>query len=406
MPSLEVEICGLKSKNPFWLASSPVSNSAAMISRAFEAGWAGCVYKSLGIEDKPGQPAAINVTPRLAPLLVDGKMVGLENIELITDRPLSDNLKDIAQLKRNYPQNLLFVSIMALPVERDWKMLARVCEDAGADGLELNFSCPHGSMRGQRAGSSIGQDPEIAGEVTAWVKEASSLPIMVKLPAEVPDIGAVGRAVRIAGANAVAAINTVPCIMGVDLDTLSPIPSVFGVSTHGGYSGPAVKPIGLKKVADLSLDPEVGLPIAGIGGIATWRDALEYILLGATVVQICTAAMHYGYRIIAGLTDGLSNWMEEKGYTSLRECCGLSLGRLKHPNELDRAHRAVAKIHPELCARDDLCFLACQDGGHQAIALQTDRLPAVDEQKCAGCGLCAAVCPILGCMEIGAPGRS
>lgn len=400
MLSLDCEFCHLESRNPFWLASSPVADSAEMIIRAFEAGWGGAIYKTLGLEEKPGKPI-VNVTPRLA-TLTRGRnhLIGMENIELITDRTLTENLEDISQIKKKFPNRPLFVSIMALPYKQDWQELTKLCEETGADGLELNLSCPHASISGQRAGASVGQHPDIARNVTSWVRETTSLPIMVKLPAETLNVRSLGQAVKAGGANAISAINTVPSIIGVDLDTLIPRPSVWRYSTSGGYSGPAIKPLALKKIAALASDPEINLPISGIGGVTNWRDALEFILLGSTTVQVCTAAMCYGYRIIDDLKDGVLNWMEAHDYKSITEFQGESLQYLKAPEELDRTRHLVAKINHKLCIKGGICYIACRDGGHQAIAIAEDRFPVVDEEKCKGCGLCAEVCPIEECITM------
>ncbi len=399
-PSLECQFAGLRCPNPFWLASSPVTNSAEMLCRAFEEGWGGAVYKSLGIEEKPGHPI-VNVTPRLASLSAGrNRLMGMENIELITDRPLEENLRDIGQIKREFPNRPLFVSIMALHRRADWQALAMMSEEAGADGLELNFSCPHGSMEGHRAGASIGQHPDISREVTAWVRDVSPLPLMVKLPAETLDIRELARAVAAGGANAVSAINTIPCIIGVDIEALVPLPTVQGRSTPGGYSGPAIKPVALKKVADLASDESVNLAVSGVGGISNWRDAVEFFLLGASTVQICTGVMHYGYRLVNQLRDGVAAWMQRHGYAVIEDFRGLALRPLGAPTQLDRTWQTIAVINPDLCIGDGLCYVACQDGGHQAIRINERRIAEVDEQRCKGCGLCGQVCPVAGCIEM------
>jgi len=371
-----------------------------MLYRAFQAGWGGAVYKTLGLEQGPGEPI-VNVTPRLATLSKGrNHLVGMQNIELITDRPLEENLRDIREVKTEFPTRPLFVSIMALPRRSDWQNLATMCEEAGADGLELNFSCPHGSIGGHKAGASIGQHPDISREVTAWVRDVTSLPLMVKLPAETLDIKELARAVANAGASAVSAINTIPCIVGVDVDTFVPLPVVWGRSTPGGYSGPAIKPIALKKIADLASGDGADLPISGIGGITNWRDAVEFFLLGATTVQVCTSVMHYGYRTIDQLKDGVVTWMQQHGFSAIEDFRGRALRSLAEPAELDRSRQAVAVIDRRLCIGDGLCYVACRDGGHQAIRISEDRLAEVEKEKCKGCGLCVEVCPIEGCIVL------
>ncbi|MFH2070147.1 MAG: NAD-dependent dihydropyrimidine dehydrogenase subunit PreA [Elusimicrobiota bacterium] len=398
MVNLKVNFCGVESPNPFWLASSPVSNSAEMVSRAFDAGWGGAIWKTLGLDGPEGP--IVNVTPRLAGLdFEEKKLLGLENIELITDRPLKENLKEISEIKKKYPKNPVFVSIMAGPVREDWQKLTRIVEEAGADGIELNFSCPHG-MPEKGMGMAIGQIPDVCQTITTWVKEVAKTPVMAKMTPNITDILVPARASKKGGADGISAINTIQSFLGVNLDTLEPLPTVDGKSMFGGYSGPAVKPIALRFVAQLSSDKGLALPISGIGGIATWKDAAEFILAGATTIQVCTAIMRNGYRIVEDMSDGLSNFMEEKGFASVSEMVGKILPKLGTHESLNKKKRMVCSINRDICVKDDLCYIACQDGGHQAIKLDDKRLPAVDEEKCAGCGLCVLVCPVYDCVTM------
>src|SRR2546421_4158774 len=253
-------------------------------------------------------------------------MIGLNNIELITDRPLEVNLREIRECKRKYPQHALIISLMVESRREAWHEIAKQVEDTGADGVELNFGCPHGmSERGM--GAAMGQVPDYTCMVTEWVKEATHLPVIVKLTPNVTSITPPGRAAVKGGADAISLINTINSVMGVDLETMIPHPNVNGMAAHGGYCRPAVKPIALNMVSELARDPEVSVPISGIGGITTWRDATEVLLLGATTLQGCTAVMHYGYRIGEDLSDGPSNYLDDKRYTSVREIIGASVRR-------------------------------------------------------------------------------
>jgi dihydropyrimidine dehydrogenase (NAD+) subunit PreA len=280
-------------------------------------------------------------------------------------------------------------------------------------------------------GSAVGQVPEYAKLITEWVKEVARTPVLVKLTPNVADIRAIARAAKLGGADGLSAINTLNSITGVDLDTFTPRPDVGGQSSHGGYCGPAVKPIALHMVQQLAGDPECGLPVSGIGGISGWREAAEFLLLGCHSVQVCTAVMHYGYRIVEDMVEGLSNWMDEKGFNTLDDFRGLSLARVTEWKHLDLNYKIVARIHPELCIGCGLCYIACWDGAHQCIhvegagapeqllaasrarlaqtpavvAVDTARTPAaripkVDEQECVGCNLCWLVCPVEGCITM------
>jgi len=291
-PDLSTNVGGIKSPNPFWLASGPPTNSAYQVRRAFEAGWGGVVWKTLGTEP------IVNVSSRYGALNYDHqKMVGLNNIELITDRTLETNLAEIRQIKREFPHHAVVASLMVESKPEVWHDIVRRTQDTGCDGLELNFGCPHGmSERGM--GAAVGQIPEYTEQITTWVKEAAEIPVLVKLTPNVTDVRYPGRAAKKAGADGIALINTINSIIGVDLDNFLPIPNVAGRGSHGGFCGPAVKPIALHMVQSIAADPEIGLPISGIGGIQTWRDAVEFLLLGANSVQVCTAAMHYGFRIV------------------------------------------------------------------------------------------------------------
>src|SRR3954471_20317103 len=323
MPDLSIEFCGVRAPNPFWLASAPPTNSEYQVRRAYDAGWGGVVWKTLGHEP------VVNTSSRYGGIDFDGKkLVGFNNIELITDRTLEVNLKEIARVKKDYPNHALFVSLMVESTRAAWHDITKRTQDAGADGLELNFGCPHGmSERGQ--GSAVGQVPDYACLITEWVKEVATVPVMVKLTPNVADVAAVGRAAVNGGADALSLINTVNSIMGVDLDTLAPKPSVGGLGSHGGYCGPAVKPIALNMVAAVAGDPAIGVPISAIGGIQAWQDAVEFLLLGAGTVQVCTAVMHYGFRIVEHLASGLEGWMREKGFARIDDFLGRSVSRLQ-----------------------------------------------------------------------------
>lgn len=397
MADLRTNTAGILSPNPFWLASAPPTNMGSMIERAFDAGWGGAVWKTIG------EPIR-NVCSRLGSI-DDGtqrRMIGLNNIELISDRPVEVNLREIKDCKRRYPNNAVIVSLMVESRREAWHDIVKRVEDTGADGVELNFGCPHGmSERGM--GSAMGQVPEYTCMVTEWVKEACSLPVLVKLTPNVTSIGPPGRAAVRGGADGLSLINTVNSIIGVDIDTFIPHPNVNGKTSHGGYCGPAVKPIALNMVAELANDPEVNVPLSGIGGISTWRDAVEFLLLGATSVQVCTAVMHYGYRIVEDLIDGLNNYLDDRGFSSVGEIVGLSTNRVTTWGDLDMAYKTVARIDHSKCISCNLCHIACEDGAHQCIPLTPVNgkiLPVVDESECVGCNLCSLVCPVPDCITM------
>ncbi len=454
-PTLATTFAGIPCLNPFWLASAPPTNCGEQIMRAFDAGWGGAVWKTIG------EPIT-NVSSRYSSIDYAGaKMMGFNNIELISDRPIETNLREIAEVKRRYPKHVVIASLMVESKREAWHDIVERSEDAGADGLELNFGCPHGmSERGM--GSAVGQVPEYCEQITGWVKEKARTPVFVKLTPNISDIRMPARAAKRAGADALSAINTINSITSIDLDTFEPRPNVDGFSSHGGYCGPAVKPIALNMVQQVLADPAAALPLSGIGGIATWRDAAEFLLLGCGNVQVCTAAMHYGYRIVEDMADGLLGWMESKGFATLDDFRGLSLPKVREWKNLNLNYRVVANIHADLCIGCQLCYTACWDGAHQCIHLDRanggaeippqgtdpryghaapnprgmptpamvlglssqritttpipkldasgpgslpsvtplERIPRVDEDECVGCNLCSLVCPVDGCITM------
>jgi dihydropyrimidine dehydrogenase (NAD+) subunit PreA len=426
MIDLTVDFCGIKAPNPFWLASGPPTNSEYQVRRAFEAGWGGAVWKTLGTEP------IVNVSSRYGAIDYDGrKVMGLNNIELITDRTLDINLKEIARVKKAHPDRALFVSLMVESKRETWHEITRRTQDAGADGIELNFGCPHGmSERGM--GSAVGQVPDYTSLITEWVKEVATIPVMVKLTPNVSDVVAIGRAAVRGGADALSLINTINSIMGVDLETLAPKPSVRTLGSHGGYCGPAIKPIALHMVASVAADPEIQVPVSGIGGVQAWQDAVEFLLLGAGSVQVCTAVMHYGFRIVEHLRSGLEGWMRCKGYGRLAEIVGRSVSRIKPWGELDLNYKVVAEIDQEKCIHCGLCYVSCDEGCHQSIRRErvpVDRFVAscgsgngllhsggrtalagaggdvvnvytINEESCVGCNMCSLVCPVEGCISM------
>ncbi len=405
MADLSISFAGIRSPNPFWLASGPPTNSGDQVSRAFDLGWGGCVWKTLG-------DPIVNVSSRFGAIGVGSqRMVGFNNIELITDRPIEDNLREIREVKRRFPSHAMVVSIME-DSRQDWQDLIRRVEDTGADGIELNFGCPHG-MCERGMGSAVGQEPKVLSEITRWACEATTLPVLVKLTPNVSDILEPGVAAVHGGASGLSLINTIKSLMGVDLDRLVPLPAVGARSTNGGYCGPAVKPIALHMVAALARDPAITIPISGIGGIQSWRDAAEFIALGATSVQVCTAVMHYGFRIVEDLVDGLNQYLDDKGLASVNDLRARAIPAFTEWGDLDMNYKVVARIDEAACIGCDLCYVACRDAAVACIHLPeratagdpatgpARRLPPrIDEPACIGCNLCSHVCPVDGCITM------
>jgi dihydropyrimidine dehydrogenase (NAD+) subunit PreA len=395
--NLGIDFCGVHFANPFTLAASPCTDSAEMVARAFAAGWGGAVLKTTSVESEEVSIAY----PIMSSLQRDGRMIGLHNIDLISERHIGAVCDDIRQLKREFPQHVVIGSIVGSS-KAEWQFLAREMAAAGADLIECSLSCPQGSMvEGEEApmGSMISQDPGLTEKVARWIKEAvPTTPVYVKLTSAVTDLGQMVRAVEASGADGVCLIDSVEGIVGVDLDTLVPLPSVHGYTSYGGYTGRAIKPIALRCVADAAR--AAALPIAGVGGIYDWRDAAEFFLLGATTVQVCTAAMELGFGLVEELSDGLSRWLSARGFAELREAVGRSLPHLVEHDDLPHDHPVRAQIDLERCLGCGRCHVACRDGGHQAIAWNAERRPTVDESRCVGCGFCAQVCPLPGCITI------
>ena len=399
MANLTSNFLGIKSPNPFWLASAPPTDKEYNVERAFKAGWGGVVWKTLG-ED----PHIVNVQgPRYGAIHSnDRRLIGLNNNELITDRPLDVNLQEIKAVKKRWPDRALIVSLMVPCEEKSWKNILKRVEETEADGLELNFGCPHGmSERGM--GAAVGQVPDYVEMVARWCKENTRMPVIVKLTPNITDICQPARAAKKGGADGVSLINTISSIIGVDLDVMAPEPHTDGKGTHGGYCGPAVKPIALNMVAQIARDTETSdLPISGIGGITTWKDAAEFLSLGAGNVQVCTAAMTYGFKIIDELNSGLSNWMDEKGYTSVNDFIGKAVQNVTDWQFLNLNYVVKANIHQDLCIKCGRCHIACEDASHQAITNMVDgkRHYEVIDEECVGCNLCVNVCPIENCITM------
>ncbi len=394
MPNLTASLAGIRSPNPFWLASAPPTNSGYQVMKAFDAGWGGAVWKTMGIP-------VVNSSSRYGAIHYKGhRMMGFNNIELISDRPLADNLREIEAVKKRFPNHALVASLM-VQSRQEWHQIVKDAENAGADGLELNFGCPHG-MCERGMGSAVGQEPALLKLITSWVKEVATVPVIVKLTPNVTDIAEPALAAAQGGADAISLINTVQSLMGVDIDRFVAYPVVDGRSTNGGYCGPAVKPIAQNMVRNCAQHPGVQRPISAIGGIETWRDAVEYLLLGASNVQICTAVMHYGFGIIRELTAGLEDYMRQKGFQQLDDFIGKALPNIVPWEQLNLRYEVKAHIDATKCIQCQLCYTACEDGAHQAIGLPASgsRIPYIIEENCVGCNLCSVVCPVEGCITM------
>ncbi|MCP4459632.1 MAG: NAD-dependent dihydropyrimidine dehydrogenase subunit PreA [Cytophagales bacterium] len=395
MPDISTNLAGIKSPNPFWLASAPPTNSGYQVMKAFDAGWGGAVWKTLGVP-------VVNVSSRYGGLNhKDNRMVGFNNIELISDRPLKDNLREIEEVKKYFPNHAVIASLM-VETKEQWHQIVKDVENAGSDGIELNFGCPHG-MCERGMGSAVGQEPKVLQTIVEWVKEVSTIPVIVKLTPNISDITEPAQAAHAGGGDAISLINTIQSVIGVDIDQYVPYPIVDGQSTNGGYCGPAVKPIALNMLKNCAQHPGVDIPISGIGGIENWRDAVEFFLLGATNVQVCTAVMHYGFGIIREMIPGLERYMTEKGFETLDDFKGKALGNVKTWEHLNLEYKVKAEIKEDKCIGCQLCYIACEDGAHQAIRLSEDkenRVPEIIDENCVGCNLCSIVCPSEGCIAM------
>ena len=384
---LRTELCGIPLENPFLLSSSVVASTYDMCARAFEAGWAGAAFKTISTLD------IHEVSPRYSAITGDtGSIIGFKNIEQLSDHSVAENMEIFRRLKKNYPTKFILASIMGRDDE-EWEELARECAENGADAVELNFSCPNMAEGG--LGSDIGQVPELVERFTAAARRGTDIPILAKLTPNVAFMSPAAEAARRGGADGIAAINTIKSVIEVNPHTYVSAPAVHGMSAVGGYSGSAVMPIALRFIAELGKNPALaGMHISAMGGVETWLDALEFILLGADSVQVTTAVMQYGYRIVEDLKAGLKLYLEEKGFQSVREARGLALDTVSETtNVLERDTVLFPRFHREACIGCGRCAISCADGGHQAIRLGDDRRPILDGRRCVGCHLCVLVCP-------------
>ncbi len=393
---LSINFAGIKSPNPFWLASAPPTNSGYQVMKAFDAGWGGAVWKTLGVP-------VINVSSRYGSINYrNTRMAGFNNIELITDRPLADNLKEIEEVKKHWPDHAVIASLM-VETKAEWHQIIKDVENAGADGIELNFGCPHG-MCERGMGSAVGQEPAVLKTIVEWVMEVAKIPVITKLTPNISHIEEPGLAAVQGGTDALSLINTIKSIVGIDLDSYAPYPVVDGKGTNGGYCGPAVKPIAMQMLKELAQHKEIkDTPISGIGGIETWRDVVEFILLGAESVQVCTAAMHYGFGIVREMEAGLKQFMSDKGYNTIYDFKGKALPNVTEWKHLNLKHKVVAEIDKDKCVGCDLCYIACDDGAHQAIRIPEgngNRIPEIIDENCVGCNLCSLVCPVEECITM------
>ena len=384
---LKSDICGIPIDNPFLLSSSVVASTYDMCARAFEAGWAGACFKT--ICNFPIHECS----PRFSALMSDNNsFIGFKNIEQLSDHSVEENMNIFRRLKEKYPSKFILASIMGKD-EEEWGSLAKKCEDAGADAVELNFSCPN--MADGGLGSDIGQVPELVEKYTSIAKKACSIPVIAKLTPNVANMSPAAEAAKRGGADGIATINTIKSITGVNIHTFISEPSVHGKSALGGYSGAAVKPIALRFIAELGLNKNLhGMHITGMGGIESWTDAVEFLLLGSASLQITTAVMKYGYRIIDDLKSGLALYMNQKGFKSVADIVGAGLDSFYlSTDNLERDSIIYPKFNIEKCIGCGRCMISCSDGGHQALTLSPERKIRMNPQKCVGCHLCILVCP-------------
>lgn len=392
---LSIDFLGFKCENPFLLSSSPVSSNYEMCANFLKAGGGGVVYKTLTtiLPDE--------CSPRFDATRKEGApFIGFKNMEQCSDKLTVENLQMMKQLKEEFPEKLIIASIMGMD-EADWEKLARDVTETGADMIECNFSCPQ--MTIEDMGSDVGASVELIDKFTKAVRRGSTLPILAKMTPNIEKMEVPAKAAINAGANGIAAINTIKSITGLDFDKFTCLPVVNGKSSISGYSGKAAKPIALRFIANIAQDPELkGVPISGMGGIETWEDAAEFLMLGASNLQFTTSVMQYGYRIVEDMISGLSIYLAEKGFDKLEDFVGIALKNIIPADDIDRDFKIQVKIDYDKCVSCGRCYVSCMDGAHQAIEWNDEeRKPTILDDKCVGCQLCLLVCPVYDCITPG-----
>lgn len=385
MSTLKTSVLGIKFENPFLLASAPPTASVESIDKAFELGWGGAVIKTI----TPDNLEMLEVSPRYETMKSKDKVIGFQNIELLSHQSVKYWCEGIQYLKKKHPTKVIIASIMAPVEQKEWQNLVQILNDTPIDAYELNFSCPHG-MPEKNIGMAIGTSAEISALITSWVKAVANKPVFVKLTPNVTDISYIAKAVEKANCDGFCAINTVQGFMGVNLDTLEPNLCIDGYSTYGGCSGSIIKPIGFKCVAQLRQCSD--LPILGMGGITNWQDAAQYIALGSNVVQICTEVMINGYGIINNLKSGLLNYLEEKGMDDISKLKSVAIPKITSHENLNKNYHLFPNIDAGKCIKCGKCIKICSESEHTALKM-TETSIEVNKNSCIGCSLCSHICP-------------
>lgn len=391
---LSIDYLGVRCENPFFLSSSPVGSNYEMVAKAFETGWGGVFYKTIGIF------VADECSPRFDHVKKEGMpWLGFKNMEQISDKPTEVNFDNMYKLKKAYPEKIMVASIMGSN-EDEWRKLAKMCDEVGVDLIEGNFSCPQ--MTSHAMGSDVGSNPDLVRAYSKAVSETTKIPFIAKMTPNITDMTIPALAAMEGGAKGISAINTIKSITNIDLENMTAMPVVNGKSSISGYSGAAVKPVALRFIAQMLQHEKLkNVPMSGIGGIETWRDCLEFLLLGCRNLQVTTSVMQYGYRVVEDMSNGLMHWMDERGYDKLDDFIGMALGNVIPAEDLNRDFKILPDFNDKKCVGCGRCYISCYDAGHQAIDWNTEKRRPELNEKCVGCHLCLNVCPVANCITPG-----